>query len=419
MGLISKNVKGILSAVVTLVVIAIAAYAILNEGSDRDTSPSITAASTQEEKQRQWAGDLKKMECEVRKGDSIFTILKACGIDARGIHLLSQAASHLYDLTNILPGQVLTVWITGESPAKLARLVYNINPLKYLEVIPQEDSFKALIETRINSVTIERIQGKIKSSLYESAMQAGLDPEIAMKLVEIFGWDINFAPDIQEGDSFTVLYESRRIEGKQAGNGRVLAARFALQDREHTAIYHDGANGHRGYYDEHGNPVRKLFLKAPLNYRRISSGFSRNRIHPIFHDMRPHLGVDYAAPKGTPVVVIGKGRIARCGWIGGFGKTVTVEHPGGYRSHYGHLSGFAKGVARGKAVEQGDVIGYVGSTGIATGPHLDFRVEYRGSYVNPLRLSPVTMPRLFGEALEEFKKASLERLTLLNDSRQG
>ncbi len=362
-----------------------------------------------------YADNLKEIEVEVKKGDSIFNLLKEYGIDAVQIHALSKAVRCEYNLANITPGHPLKIWVNDHSPGRLARLTYDIDPVKYLEVIPKGTSFKALMQTRSMDVSHERAQGTIRSSLYESAMQAGLEPEIVMDLTDIFGWDINFFTDIQPGDTYTVLYERYSIDGQPGGCGRVVAARFTLQGQEHLAVYYDDGKGCQGYYDEHGKPIRKLFLKAPLNYRRISSGFSYNRIHPVFHVKRPHLGVDYAAPTGTPVVALGQGRITRCGWVRGFGKTITVKHPGGYVTNYGHLSRFAKGIACGKRVDQGDVIGYVGKTGIATGPHLDFRVQHNGRYVNPMRLAPVNGPRLSGAALAGFRQISLKRLTLLDD----
>jgi murein DD-endopeptidase MepM/ murein hydrolase activator NlpD len=187
-----------------------------------------------------------------------------------------------------------------------------------------------------------------------------------------------------------------------------------VKGEEHLAVYFDNKGMH-GYYDEHGKPIRKLFLKAPLNYRRISSGFSYHRLHPVFHVQRPHLGVDYAALSGTPVVALGEGRISACGRARGFGKAITISHPGGYITHYGHLRGFAKGITKGKRIAQGDVIGYVGATGIATGPHLDFRVQCRGRYTNPLHLKPVNGPSLNGPVLARFRQQSLKELTLLDD----
>ncbi len=357
---------------------------------------------------------LRQVDLKIRRGDNIFNLLSACGIRYEQIHRLFTSVRREYNLADITPGHPLKVWVTGESPKKLEKLIYEINPVTYLEVLPKDGIFKARTRTRALETSVERAQGTITNSLYESAVKSGLSPEIVMDLTDIFGWDINFFTDIQDGDTFTVLYEKYSVQDRFRGYGRVLAARFVVKGEEHLAVYFDNKGKH-GYYDEHGKPIRKLFLKAPLNYRRISSGFSHHRLHPVFHVRRPHLGVDYAAPSGTPVVALGEGRITASGWARGFGKAITIRHPGGYITHYGHLRGFAKGITKGRHIEQGDVIGYVGATGIATGPHLDFRVQYRGKYTNPLRLEPVNGPTLHGPVLARFKQQSLKELTLLDD----
>jgi len=357
----------------------------------------------------------RQVDLHVRRGDSIYSLLKACGIKYDQIHNLFTSVRREYNLSDINPGHPLKVWVNEESPGKIEKLTYEIDTVTYLEVLPKDGVFKAKTCTRELDVSRERAQGTIRNSLYESAVKSGLSPEIVMDLTDIFGWDINFFTDIKDGDTFTVLYEKYSVEDKFKGYGRVLAARFVVDGEEHLAVYYDNNKGKHGNYDKHGIPIRKLFLKAPLNYRRISSGFSHRRLHPVFHVRRPHLGVEYAAPSGTPVVALGEGRIRACGWAKGFGKAITISHPGGYTTHYGHLRGFAKGITKGKRVAQGDVIGYVGATGIATGPHLDFRVQYRGKYTNPLHLKPVNGPTLHGPVLARFKQQSLKELTLLDD----
>jgi murein DD-endopeptidase MepM/ murein hydrolase activator NlpD len=361
------------------------------------------------------ADTLRQVELQVRQGDNIFSLLKACGIGFAQIHSLFTSTRREYNLADITPGHPLKIWVTGASPRSLERLTYDIDPVTYIEVVPKDGIFQAKTHTRTMEVVNERAQGTITDSLYESAVKSGLSPEIVMSLTDIFGWDINFFTEIRDGDTFTVLYEKYYVQDNFKGYGRILAARFVVHGEEHLAVYYDNGKGMHGYYDEHGKPIRKLFLKAPLNYRRISSFFSYHRIHPVFHVQKPHLGVDYAAPSGTPVVALGEGRISACGWSGGFGKAITICHPGGYITHYGHLCRFAKGITTGKHVSQGDVIGYVGMTGIATGPHLDFRVQLRARFVNPLRLEPVNGPALHGSLLARFKQQSLKELTLLDD----
>ncbi len=247
---------------------------------------------------------MRQVDLKVRRGDNIFSLLKACGIKYDQIHRLFNSAKREYNLADITPGHPLKVWVTGVSPKKLEKLTYEINPVTYLEVLPKDGIFKARTFTRSLETSVERAQGIITNSLYESAIKSGLSPEVVMDLTDIFGWDINFFTEIQDGDTFTVLYEKYSVQDKFRGYGKVLAARFVVKGEEHLAVYFDNKGKH-GYYDEHGKPIRKLFLKAPLNYRRISSGFSYHRLHPVFHVQRPHLGVDYAAQSGTPVVALG------------------------------------------------------------------------------------------------------------------
>jgi len=236
-----------------------------------------------------------------------------------------------------------------------------------------------------------------------------------MDLTDIFAWDINFFTDIRDGDTYTVLYEKYYVGDTFKGYGRVIAARFINQGQKHVAVYFNDGNGTRGYYDEKGKPIQKLFLKAPLNYRRISSGFTYHRMHPVFHKVRPHLGVDYAAPTGTPVVALGDGKIIFKGWSNGFGESIRIKHRNGYISYYGHFSRYARGMKKEKKVDQGQVVGYVGMTGVATGPHLDFRIKYNGKFINPLKLKSVTGPPLKGANLASFKENSTKNLAMLDD----
>lgn len=364
-----------------------------------------------------YSGGLKKVDVIVKKGDSIYDILHNLDISPHQIDIISKCAKKIFNLSGIRPDHALSVWITDTPPKRVGRLTYQIDDLTTLIIVPEDGTFKVEKHTIDMDVKYERAQGRIESSLYESGIQAGLAPEVVMELTDIFAWDINFFTDIRVGDAYTVLYEKYYIEDKFKGYGRVIAARFINQGRQHTAIYYNNGKGTKGYYNEDGKPIRKLFLKAPLNYRRISSGFSYHRMHPVYHVVRPHLGVDYAAPTGTPVVALGDGKVIYKGWCNGFGNQIRIKHRGGYYTYYGHFSRFARGMHVGKHVSQGQVIGYVGATGVATGSHLDFRVRYKNKFINPLRLKPVTGPPLKGEALAEFKNISKQRLAMLDDSR--
>lgn len=364
----------------------------------------------------EYTGGITQTDYIVAKGDNLYNVLHNHGVCDYQIDLAIKSVRKVYNLSGIVPGNALSVWVTEEEPIRLARLTYEIDYLNLLEVVPENGAFKASKQTFDLDVRHERADGVITSSLYESATQAGLPAEVVMGLSDIFAWDINFFTDIREGDRYTVVYERYYVKDTFRGYGRVTAARFLNQGKPHTAVYFEDGNGVSGYYDEDGKPIRKLFLKAPLNYRRISSGFSRSRIHPIYHVARPHLGVDYAAPTGTPVVALGNGTVTFKGTSGGFGKSIQITHAAGYVTYYGHLSGYAKKIAKGTRVSQGEVIGYVGSTGVSTGPHLDFRVRHNGKFVNPLALKPVNGSPLKGNSMARFKEMSAKRLAMLDDS---
>ncbi len=362
-----------------------------------------------------YAGKFQTVKTTVNKGDNVYEILSKMGIDDYQSDLIYRASKKVFNLSGIAPGHQLSALITVEKPIRASKITYEIDGLTFLEITAENGNFVAAKKTLDVEIRHERAEGVINSSLYQSGIEAGLAPSIVMELTDIFAWDINFFTDIQPGDRYTLVYEKFFVEDKFKGYGRILAAQFINQGEDHTAIYYNNGKGTRGYYGADGKPIQKLFLKAPLNYRRISSRFTYNRVHPVYKTSKPHLGVDYAAPQGTPVVALGDGQVIHKGWNGGFGECVKIKHQAGYVSYYGHLSGYARGVRNGSRVEQGQVIAYVGSTGVSTGPHLDFRVKHNGKFVNPLRLKAVAGDPLRGEDLVSFKELASKRLAMLDD----
>ncbi|MDR2695638.1 MAG: M23 family metallopeptidase, partial [Deltaproteobacteria bacterium] len=200
-----------------------------------------------------------------------------------------------------------------------------------------------------------------------------------------FRWDVDFIRDVQDGDSFSILVEKRYRDGRFKNYGRVLGATFTNKGKVFEAFLFRGVSGSESHYNRKGESLRKVLLKAPLAFTRITSGYSKGRRHPLFHDVRPHEGVDYAAPTGTPVKAVGDGVVSQKGWQGGYGNTIAIRHGAGLESQYAHLSGYARGMAVGLRVRQGQVVGFVGMTGWATGPHLDFRLKQHGRFINPTR----------------------------------
>jgi len=258
------------------------------------------------------------------------------------------------------------------------------------------------------------LRGELSGSLYESLLDAGADANLVMRFADLLAWQVDFLTEPRDGDRFRILVQTKHVDGDDLGFGNILAAEYLGDRVTARAVRYRDVAGQLDWYDDEGQSVRRAFLKSPLTYRRISSGFTANRRHPILKTVRPHWGVDYAAPQGTPVSALGSGVVEFAGRKGGYGNYVEVRHSSTYTTCYGHLWKFASGIRRGARIEQGDVIGYVGSTGLSTGPHLDFRVRKNGSYVNPLTLD-APPGRAIGEADRERYAALRDRAWRLAD----
>ena len=254
------------------------------------------------------------------------------------------------------------------------------------------------------------VAGRIDSSLFATIAELGEHPQLAFDLSEIFAWDVDFNTEIQTGDAFRVAVEKLSLDGRFVRYGRILAAQFERGERTLHAVRYEGSRS-AGYYDLDGTPLRKAFLRSPLRFTRISSRFTHSRLHPVLKTRRPHLGIDYAAPRGTPVSASADGVVVFAGRQGGFGRLVRLRHANGYETLYGHLSRID--VRRGQRVAQGDRIGAVGSTGLATGPHLDYRMTLNGRYVDPLRIQVPPAEPIPADETAAFAQARARHLPLL------
>jgi len=301
---------------------------------------------------------------------------------------LVAAARPAYDLARVTAGRPFDVSL---GPDGLFRAFsYGIDALRTLRVVESDGRLVAEIETREYETRTSVVSGTVETSLFGAVEDAGEGDQLALDIADIFAWDVDFHTELQAGDRFRVLVEKQYLDGSMARYGRVLAAEFVRGERVLRAVQFASGDA-AGYYDPSGRPLRKAFLRSPLRFTRISSRFSGARLHPILGVYRPHLGVDYAAPSGTPVQAAGDGVVVLAGWQGGYGRTVRLRHPNGYETLYGHLSQIS--VRTGQRVAQGQRIGAVGSTGLATGPHLDYRMTLFGRFVDPLRLkSPKAEP---------------------------
>ncbi len=263
------------------------------------------------------------------------------------------------------------------------------------------DGWRGAFHPSERRVEVESVEGELVGSLEGSIRAAGSDGTLAYAMAEVLRWDLDFNRDLQEGDRFTALFEKVYLDGTYHELGRILALTYDNAGRRLEAYRRDGSD-EEAYYDGEGRPLQKMFLRSPLRFTRVTSGFSHRRFHPVLRSFRPHYGVDYGAPIGTPVRVTAGGVVASAGWEGGSGKVVEVRHPNDYLTAYLHLSRIADGIRGGARVRQGDLIGYVGSTGLATGPHLDYRVQHRGRWIDPLSIESVPTEPIPASELPSF-----------------
>ncbi len=321
---------------------------------------------------------------KVRAGDSAGKILNAW-LSPAEIHSLLTAANKHYKLSNIRVGRPYTVTLDPYDKS-FQHFSYEIDNAKILSIsldkTAKEKKFIAEITGILYDYKLVLVQGTVDNSLYGAVAAAGESTALGAQLTDIFGWEVDFANDIRHGDTFTALVEKRYRNGEFKGYGRVLAATYVNDGHLYEAFRFSDESGGSAYFDRKGTSLRKAFLKAPLNFTRISSPYTMSRYHPILKRHRPHQGIDYAAPMGTPVKSVGDGVVVYCGWMNGYGRIVRIRHANHIETMYAHLSRFAK-IKKGQRVRQGQVIAYVGSSGLSTGPHLDFRVRKHGQFVNP------------------------------------
>jgi murein DD-endopeptidase MepM/ murein hydrolase activator NlpD len=334
--------------------------------------------------------DLYKVkEGKVRRNQTLADLLLPHGVSLQEIYWISLLPDSLIDERKIKSGMRYSFYtpdsLVDSSQATARLFVYEKDPLSFVVITIGSDSIFARNGQKAVETRLQFASGTIETSLWESMLASEVNPMLAIELSEIFAWSIDFF-GIQQGDQYKVVYEESYVDSVSLGIQKIIGAWFYHNQADFWGIpfVQDGT---RSFFDEQGNSLRKAFLKAPLRFSRISSGFSHSRMHPVLKIRRPHHGVDYAAAAGTPVHTVGDGVVSRKGYqAGGGGNYVTIKHNSVYSTTYMHLRGYAKGIKTGVYLKQGDVIGYVGSTGLATGPHLDFRFYKNGSAVNPLRV---------------------------------
>ncbi len=364
-----------------------------------------TASTTKTDDERsQWE------RVTVRPGDTLYDIFQRLGLGAGEVQAVLDAGRAARRLARLVPGDELEIL---RRDGRLQALVHRPDQRRSLQVNRREDGrFHAQLTELPVDTWLASASATIRTSLFEAAQEAGLSDRLTMELAEIFGWDIDFALDIREGDRFSVLYEEFYRDGQYLGEGNIVAAEFTNQGKTYRAVRYTTPDGRTDYYTPEGRSVRRAFLRTPVQFTRISSRFGR-RFHPVLNRMRVHKGVDYAAPRGTPVRAAGDGKIVFRGRKGGYGKTVIIQHGQRYSTLYAHLNGYARGIRAGRRVRQGQIIAYVGSTGLTTGPHLHYEFRVDGVHRNPLTVRLPQAKPLKKAYLDDFRRAATGLLAQL------
>jgi len=327
-------------------------------------------------------------EVIIQRGDNLASVLDRMGIsDAEAFQFLRNDKNASALARQLAPGKTFSAQITENGELRSLLFPLNGERANALFVEKTPEGFAANILALDVETKLTLKSATIQHSLFGAADAAGIPDSIAIQLTDIFGGDIDFHRDLRKGDKFAVIYETASHQGKTIGMQRILAAEFINDGKSYRAFWFQPENGNGGFYTAEGRSIRKAFLRSPLEFSRISSGFSNARYHPVLRETRAHRGIDYAAPTGTRVKTTGDGVIDFAGIQGGYGKVVMVRHPGNRTTVYGHLSGIAAGMKKGARVSQGEVIGYVGATGIATGPHLHYEFRVEGIHRNPLTIA--------------------------------
>jgi len=356
-------------------------------------------------------------EVRIERGDTIASILQRLQIDDASAGQVLQRTSEARLLYRLIPGRTIRAHTTAAG--QLLALRY-LNGTQLLKIDREGDALvvsegAAEVETRL-----EMRSGEIRSSLFAATDAAGMSDAVAAQIAEVFSTDIDFHRDLRKGDRFAAVYEVQYHQGELVKTGRLLSAEFVNNGKTFQAVWFQNPDGEGGYYTPDGKNIRKAFLRSPLEFSRISSGFTISRFHPVLQTWRAHKGVDYAAPTGTRVRATGDGIIEFVGRQGGYGNLVVLRHQSKYTTWYGHLSGFAPGMQKGKRIVQGDVIGFVGSTGIATGPHLHYEFRTNDVHQDPLRVAMPPAPPLALQhraAFDENARPLAERLALVRQVR--
>jgi murein DD-endopeptidase MepM/ murein hydrolase activator NlpD len=343
----------------------------------------------------------------VRRGDNLSLIFDRMGLSPAVLYQVLHTDGETKALKHLVPGQKLHFHVDDQG---LAALKFDKSLVTTLLVQRDGDSFNSELVTTPLSIRVKEASATINDSLFLAGQEAGMSDNLIMQMVAIYGWDIDFVQDIRSGDHFKLIYQEQYKGGVKVKDGPILAAEFVNRGKAYRAVRYTSPDGHTDYYSENGASMRKAFLRTPVKFTRISSRFSLHRRHPILNTIRAHKGVDYAAPTGTPIKATGDGVVAFLGRKGGYGRAIVLKHGGRYSTLYGHMSAYARHLHAGSRVKQGQVIGYVGMSGLATGPHLHYEFRVNGVHHNPLTVKLPKAKSISKQYLADFK---LKTATLL------
>lgn len=338
------------------------------------------------------------VQSQLLRGETVSNVFGKLGLEGIELREATNALAAKVDLRSLKAGNRYSAFFNPD--ASLASFEMTLDGTGRVEMIRQGSVWRSDWEPFQRRVEVRSLQATLDGSLEESIRRAGGPLPLAYRLAEVFQWDLDFTKDLKRGDRFEVLYQEVRMDGRFHDIGTVLAAIYDNHGRMHEAYRFGDATG---YYDGDGLPMRKMFLRSPLRYSHVTSAFNLHRFHPVLNEYRPHYGVDYGAPVGTPVQVTANGTVLSAGWDRGGGNVVKVQHAGGYVTAYLHLSRFGAGVRPGARVRQGDIIAFTGATGLATGPHLDYRVKLRDAWIDPLTLKGVRDEPIPGYRMASFR----------------
>jgi len=375
------------------------------------TDPSKTAEQVQRKTIPEMSATWESHK--IKSGDTLAEIFKDWKLSSSLLHKIVNSSKQAKSLADIRPGE--TIKLLRDDNGDLLELAVVRSPTETFLVSRNEDSFDSETITREVEVRQAYTAGIIENSLFLDGQKAGLTDSQIMEMAGIFGWDIDFALELRKGDSFKLLYEEHYLDGEKYRNGPILAAEFINKGTTYKAVRYTTPDDDTSYYDpDDGRNKKRAFIRTPVKFARISSGFTRKRWHPVLKKWRSHKGVDYAAPTGTPVKSTGNGVISFRGKKGGYGNVIFIKHGGTYTTVYGHLSRFAKGMRNGKKVRQGQLIGYVGSTGLATGPHLHYEFRVNGSHRNPLTVKLPKAEPISKKYRNDFDQSSKQIMAQFN-----